>query len=359
MTVLPLPSPPPRSRQHHHHHLRPVRPRGRRPGGLWRSHPTRQRAKTAISRPSSRRGASGRAATTARQTAAAAAAAAAMMREFSIETTPGLSTRIEDHRALLPPGTPVYVAAIPGTALEDTAALCTRLAAEGLRPVPHLAARAMRDPQDLEQWLTEMQRSGVRHVLLLAGDNETPAGIYASSLDVLSSGLLQHYGITQVDIVAHPEGSPRIANPVAEVLKKVAWAQEHNVTMDIVTQVCFDVTRISDLCRQLRAAGVANRIRIGACGLATPATLLKYAAICGVGPSLNILKTSPSLVLGLTQNQGPAPLLDSLALAVAQDPRSHGQVSAHFFSFGSFQKTCSWAMQRRERGMARGVEGGE
>ena len=45
---------------------------------------------------------------------AAAAAAAAMMREFSIETTPGLSTRIEDHRALLPPGTPVYVAAIPG-----------------------------------------------------------------------------------------------------------------------------------------------------------------------------------------------------------------------------------------------------
>jgi hypothetical protein len=39
--------------------------------------------------------------------------------------------------------------------------------------------------------------AGVRHVLLLAGDNETPAGIYASSLDVLSSGLLQHYGITQ------------------------------------------------------------------------------------------------------------------------------------------------------------------
>ncbi len=45
---------------------------------------------------------------------AAAAAGAAMMREFSIETTTGLSTRVEDHRALLPLGTPVYVAAIPG-----------------------------------------------------------------------------------------------------------------------------------------------------------------------------------------------------------------------------------------------------
>ena len=46
--------------------------------------------------------------------ASSAAAAAAMMRDFSIETTPTLAARIEDHRALLPPGTTVYVAAIPG-----------------------------------------------------------------------------------------------------------------------------------------------------------------------------------------------------------------------------------------------------
>ena len=39
--------------------------------------------------------------------------------------------------------------------------------------------------------------AGVHHVLLLAGDNETPAGVYSSSLDVLSSGLLLRYGITQ------------------------------------------------------------------------------------------------------------------------------------------------------------------
>jgi hypothetical protein len=38
--------------------------------------------------------------------------------------------------------------------------------------------------------------TGVHHVLLLAGDNETPAGSYASSLDILYSDLLPHYGIT-------------------------------------------------------------------------------------------------------------------------------------------------------------------
>jgi methylenetetrahydrofolate reductase (NADPH) len=291
--------------------------------------------------------------------ASSGAAAAAIMRDFSIETTPKLAARIENHRALLPPGTTVYVAAIPGTALQDVAALCKRLVAEGLEPVPHLAARAMRDAQHLKLWLSEMQESGVHHVLLLAGDTETPAGKYTSSLDILCSDLLPHYGITHVDIVAHPEGSLHMADPVAEVLKKVTFARLHNISMDIVTQVCFDVKRISELCRQLRAAGVDTRIRIGVCGLATPATLLKYAAICGVGPSLNILRTSPSLVLGLTQNQGPAPLLDSLALAVSQDPGGHGLVSAHFFSFGSFQQTCSWATQKREREMEKGGQGEE
>ena len=37
---------------------------------------------------------------------------------FSIETTPKLSARIPSHRGILPPGTLVYVAAIPGTALQ-------------------------------------------------------------------------------------------------------------------------------------------------------------------------------------------------------------------------------------------------
>jgi len=45
-------------------------------------------------------------------------ASSALMATFSIETTPKLSSRIETHCAILPPGTPVYVAAIPGTALK-------------------------------------------------------------------------------------------------------------------------------------------------------------------------------------------------------------------------------------------------
>ena len=79
--------------------------------------------------------------------------------------------------------------------------------------MPHLAARALLDTQELEMWLETMRSSGVNHVLLLAGDNDEPAGIFSSSLDVLLTGLLQKHGIQQVDVVAHPEGSSRMRDP--------------------------------------------------------------------------------------------------------------------------------------------------
>ena len=47
-----------------------------------------------------------------------AAAASSLMHNFSIETTPKLSSRIDDHSSLLPSGTPIYIAAIPGSSVE-------------------------------------------------------------------------------------------------------------------------------------------------------------------------------------------------------------------------------------------------
>ena len=50
--------------------------------------------------------------------AAGAVAPGEGLGRFSIETTPKLSARIPSHGGILPPGTLVYVAAIPGTALQ-------------------------------------------------------------------------------------------------------------------------------------------------------------------------------------------------------------------------------------------------
>lgn len=75
---------------------------------------------------------------------------------------------------------------------QDAASLCQRLSTEGLVPVPHLAARAICNKQELGTWLATMRDSGVQRVLLLAGDNDTPAGDFSSSLDVLLTGQAKH-----------------------------------------------------------------------------------------------------------------------------------------------------------------------
>ena len=59
----------------------------------------------------------------------------------SVEVTPGGAKKIEDFRDLLRPGTTVFVTFLPGSDIRDTVATVQRLHAEGMKPVPHFAAR--------------------------------------------------------------------------------------------------------------------------------------------------------------------------------------------------------------------------
>ena len=65
--------------------------------------------------------------------------------DWSIEVTPTGATKIESFRDCLAPGTTVNVTFLPGTDPSDTIAVAERLHNDGMRPVPHLAARSLRD----------------------------------------------------------------------------------------------------------------------------------------------------------------------------------------------------------------------
>ena len=73
---------------------------------------------------------------------------------WSIEVTPTGATKIESFRDCLDPGTTVNVTFLPGTDPADTIAVCERLHNDGMRPVPHLAARSVRDADQLDELLT-------------------------------------------------------------------------------------------------------------------------------------------------------------------------------------------------------------
>ena len=72
---------------------------------------------------------------------------------WSIEVTPAGATKIDSFADCLDPGTTVNVTFLPGSDPMDTVEVAERLHNEGMNPVPHLAARSLRDADQLDTLL--------------------------------------------------------------------------------------------------------------------------------------------------------------------------------------------------------------
>lgn len=163
----------------------------------------------------------------------------------------------------------------------------------GYEPVPHLAARRIPSRVEFEEQVKRLAgEAGVSDVLVVGGGVERPAGPFASSMDMLSSGIFDRYGMNQIAIAGHPEGSPDFSEEtaVAALRLKRDFAQRSDATMRIVTQFGFDAARFIAWAEGLVTSGIDLPVHIGVSGPAKITTLLKYAALCGVGNSIAYLK---------------------------------------------------------------------
>ncbi|MGV3590859.1 MAG: metFprotein, partial [Gammaproteobacteria bacterium] len=117
----------------------------------------------------------------------------------SVEVTPGGAKKIEDFRTILRPGTTVFVTFLPGSDFADTLATVKRLYAEGMKPVPHFAARSIPSKAFFEENLKIMQAEcQVDEALLIGGGVTNPVGEFSSSMEVLRTDLFQKYGIRKL-----------------------------------------------------------------------------------------------------------------------------------------------------------------
>jgi methylenetetrahydrofolate reductase (NADPH) len=264
---------------------------------------------------------------------------------FSVEITPREVARIHDVRAHLPEGTSVYVPWLPGSDVSDTVASCARLRVQGMNPVPHLAARAIRGPRELEALFVDLHReASVEQVLLIGGGLKAPVGAFDSTMQVLETGLLQDFGIHKIGVAGHPEGSPDIEeSALADTLRqKNEYAQRTNTELHIVTQFFFDAAAVIAWKRKIRSHGNRLAVHVGLHGLASIATLIRYARICGIGSSVRALAGQYERVLALTSKRAP----DGLVVEIARSKWHDGECrieNFHLFPFGSFEQTARWA----------------
>lgn len=272
---------------------------------------------------------------------------AELTRDFSVEVTPREAPRLPPLDTMLARGTRVFLTFLANTPVTDTLSLAARVVAEGMVPVPHLAARAIPDEAALRGIAAALAEVGVREVLVVAGSVSTPAGEYHDTMQVLRSGVLAEHGIHRVGVAGHPEGTPDIHpdDVAAAVAAKNAIAVEQGIDLHLVTQFCFSAEPIVAWERRIRAAGNRLPVTVGLPGLTSPAKLLKFGLSCGVGPSLSVLRKQTGSVLKLATGSGvyhPDETMLGLAQSREADPASLLR-GLHFFPFGALERTAAWA----------------
>jgi methylenetetrahydrofolate reductase (NADPH) len=105
-----------------------------------------------------------------------AAALHGLLDPFSVEITPREAAKLPPLSELLVKGTAVYLTYLANTPWTETVAVARRVIEAGLRPVPHLAARAVPDRATLRAMLADLAAIGVADMLLIAGSQATPVG---------------------------------------------------------------------------------------------------------------------------------------------------------------------------------------
>lgn len=273
-----------------------------------------------------------------------------LLESFSVEVTPRELTRLPPLAEILEPATAVFITSLPGAPWADSVAAAARVTADGMRAVPHLAARAVPDVDQLRRMLADLTGIGVTEVLLIAGSVAEPAGEFRDTVAILRSGLLEEAGITRLGLAAHPEGNRDIgaAGLRTALAEKNAAARDLDLDLYLVTQFCFTPEPIVAWERGIRAAGNALPIMVGLPGVTSPARLLRFGLSCGVGASLQALRHQSRGLLSLaTAAHHPDRTLAAVEREAAADPACLFR-GIHFFPFGALSATAGWARTVRD-----------
>lgn len=263
---------------------------------------------------------------------------------YSIECTPSSSAKIESFGDLLPKGTAVYLTFLSGTDYRDIVALAKRLREEGMEPVPHFAARNIRDRREFEDYVSRATgEAGVTRALAIAGAPNQPSGEYVDSMQLLETGFFDAYGIRNVGVAGHPERCPDCSDNVllAALRWKNSFAERTDADIHIVTQFCFQSEPLIAYDALLAREGITLPIHVGVAGIATIKTLLKYALSCGVGNSVDFIRKQAQNVTKLLKPTAPDKLLAELAAYRAETPDSNIK-ALHVFPLGGLQNSADW-----------------
>ena len=253
--------------------------------------------------------------------------------------------------ALLPAGTPVYVNHLPRHRLLETLPTLVAVREAGLEPVPHIAARRIKDRAELQTYLARATGDAdVRKALILGGDEPEALGPYADGAALIREGQLASAGLREIGLPGYPEGHSRIPSAALEhaFAEKLGLAAAQGLGTYVVTQFSFAPARVIEYCAGLARSAPSVPVYVGLAGPTDPIALLRFAQRCGVSASLRALRAQGLDAVRLVTHTDPA---DQLA-AIARYCAAHADcnvVGIHLFTFGGVAAAAKWINRQLSR----------
>lgn len=276
----------------------------------------------------------------------APAAAAALARVLEAPTFELIPLRNAlDEAAALPPGARVSITASPSKGSEATLELAERLVDLGLRPIPHLAARMVRDRAHLADLMARAADARVGRVFVVGGDEKVP-GEFPDALSLIRAMAETAEPLPEIGIGCYPQSHAFIPDDaLLEALRAKAPYASY-----MTTQLCFDPSAIGTWLAARRAEGIGLPVHIGLPGVAEPHRLLAISARIGVADTQRFVMKNTRFVARMIRSGGfykPTGLLEALAPTVA-DPEMC-VTDVHIYTFNAVRATEEWRRDELEK----------
>jgi len=254
----------------------------------------------------------------------------------------------DDEIQHLPEGASVAITTSPKLGIERTVERSEEAAAQGFEVVPHIAARYIEGPEQLEEIARRLTEAGVTDIFVPGGDREEPVGEFESAYDLLVALDDLEYEFDEVGITGYPEGHEFISEEtLAEEMEKKAPYATY-----IVTQLCYDADAILEWVEEIRSRGVDLPVEVGIPGVMKYEKLLTISRKVGVGDSVKFLRKTSGLLgfvkqfIGSRGRYRPDDLIEGLGPYVGDD--TYNIRGIHIYTFNQTPDLEEWRRARLE-----------
>ena len=272
---------------------------------------------------------------------------AAFINLASIEVTAKQIDKLAVIQQHVAKGTRVFIALLDASDVEGQISFAGALQQSGFQVIPHVPARFVRDEKDLNSRLAGFAKHGVTQILALGGGAPQPIGKFDAAIHLMETGAFEAHGITRIGIAGHPEGNPDLTKIHGEAVllnalkQKQTWLREKKIEGFIATQFLFDAEPLAYWAKGLREVGIDLPLHVGIPGPASLKTLVRYAALCGVGHSARFIRKQALNITKLLTVSEPTEFIEQLAKLHFEKPELK-IAGPHLYPFGGFDKLFAW-----------------